>query len=59
MNRDSDKAKRDLVFFSMKPNDKKKFLKFLLYVKFLDGYASNIARCVNVDGGKFDWTKNP
>ncbi|KAI5343226.1 hypothetical protein L3X38_011102 [Prunus dulcis] len=37
----------------MKPNDKKEFLKFVSSVKFPDGYASNIARCVNVDGGKF------
>ena len=37
----------------MKPNDKKEFLKFLSSVKFSDGYASNIVRCVNVDGGKF------
>ena len=50
MNRDSDKARRDLAFFSMKPNDKKEFLKFVLSVKFPDGYASNIACCVNVDG---------
>ncbi|CAL8132488.1 unnamed protein product [Prunus armeniaca] len=37
----------------MKPNDKKDFLKFVSSVKFLDGYASNIARCVNVDEGFF------
>ncbi|CAL8175742.1 unnamed protein product [Prunus armeniaca] len=53
MNRDNVKARRDLAFFSMKPNDKKEFLKFVSSVKFPDGYASNIARCVNVDGGKF------
>ncbi|BBH09090.1 hypothetical protein Prudu_021499 [Prunus dulcis] len=54
MNMDGDKARRDLAFFfSMKPNEKKDFLKFLSSVKFPDGYASNIARCVNVDGGKF------
>ncbi|KAI5350980.1 hypothetical protein L3X38_003871 [Prunus dulcis] len=49
MNRDSDKARRDLAFFSMKPNDKKKFLKFVSSVKFPDGYASNIARCLRHD----------
>ncbi|KAI5316591.1 hypothetical protein L3X38_036298 [Prunus dulcis] len=48
MNRDSDKARRDLAFFSMKPNDKKEFLKFVSSVKFPDGYASNIARCMNL-----------
>ncbi|KAI5342902.1 hypothetical protein L3X38_010778 [Prunus dulcis] len=58
MNRDSDKARRDLAFFSMKPNDKKEFLKFVSSVKFPDGYASNIARCVNVDRGKFTGLKS-
>ncbi|BBH09232.1 hypothetical protein Prudu_021674 [Prunus dulcis] len=58
MNRDSDKARRDLAFFSMKPNDKKEFLKFVSSVKFPDEYASNIARCVNVDGGKFTGLKS-
>ncbi|CAL9005808.1 unnamed protein product [Prunus brigantina] len=58
MNRDSDKARRDLAFFSMKPNDKKEFLKFVSSVKFPDWYASNIARCVNVDGGKFTGLKS-
>ncbi|KAI5343994.1 hypothetical protein L3X38_011871 [Prunus dulcis] len=50
MNRDSDKARRDLAFFSMKPNDKKEFLKFVSSVKFPDEYASNITCCVNVEG---------
>ncbi|CAL2244725.1 unnamed protein product [Prunus armeniaca] len=58
MNRDSDKARRDLALFSMKPNDKKEFLKFISSVKFPDWYASNIARCVNVDGGKFTRLKS-
>ncbi|KAI5350583.1 hypothetical protein L3X38_003474 [Prunus dulcis] len=38
MNKDSDKAKRDLAFFSMKPNDKKEFLKFVSSIKFPDGF---------------------
>ncbi|CAL8999749.1 unnamed protein product [Prunus brigantina] len=58
MNRDGDKARRDLTFFAMKPNDKKDFLQFVSSVKFPDGYASNIARCVNVDGGKFTGLKS-
>ncbi|CAL2227831.1 unnamed protein product [Prunus armeniaca] len=58
MNKDSDKARRDLEFFSMKPNDNKEFLKFVSSVKFPDGYASNIARCVNVNGGKFTRLKS-
>ncbi|KAI5339172.1 hypothetical protein L3X38_018444 [Prunus dulcis] len=37
---------------------KKEFLKFVSSVKFPDGYASNIARCVNVDGGKFTGLKS-
>ncbi|CAL8156429.1 unnamed protein product, partial [Prunus armeniaca] len=58
MKRDSHKARRDLAFFSMKPNDKKEFLKFVSTVKFPDGYASNIARCVNVDEGRFTGLKS-
>ncbi|CAL9017711.1 unnamed protein product, partial [Prunus brigantina] len=58
MKRDSHKARRDLAFFSMTPNDKKEFLKFVSTVKFPDGYASNIARCVNVDGGRFTGLKS-
>ncbi|CAL2229846.1 unnamed protein product [Prunus armeniaca] len=58
MNRDVDKTRRDLVFFAMKPNDKKDFLQFVSSVKFPDGYASNITRCVNVDGGKFTGLKS-
>ncbi|KAI5355080.1 hypothetical protein L3X38_007975 [Prunus dulcis] len=49
MNRDIDKARRDLAFCYMKPNDKKEFLKFVTSVKFPDGYASNIARCLRHD----------
>ncbi|CAL8991862.1 unnamed protein product [Prunus brigantina] len=58
MNMDGEKARRDLAFFAMKPNDKKDFLRFVSSVKFPDGYASNIARCVNVDGGKFTGLKS-
>ncbi|CAL9025554.1 unnamed protein product [Prunus brigantina] len=49
MNRDSDKARKDLAFFSMKSNDKKEFLMFVSSVKFPNRYASNIARCVNTN----------
>ena len=45
-------------FFSLKPNDRKEFLKFVSSVKFPDRYASNIAHCVNVDGGKFTRLKS-
>ncbi|XP_021822446.1 uncharacterized protein LOC110763874, partial [Prunus avium] len=50
LKRGNDKAIRDLAFFSMKPNDNKEFLQFVSSVKFPDGYASNIARCMRVDG---------
>ncbi|VVA33602.1 PREDICTED: transposon, partial [Prunus dulcis] len=53
MNRDSDRARRDLAFFSMKSNDKKELLKFVSSIKFPDGYASNTTRCMNVDRSKF------
>jgi len=36
--------------YVLKPEDKK-FLQFVSNVKFLDGYASNISRCVNMEGG--------
>jgi hypothetical protein len=37
--------------YVLKPEDKKKFLQFVSNVKFPDGYASNISRCVNMEGG--------
>jgi len=37
--------------YVLKPEDKKKFLQFVSNVKFPDGYASNISRCVNLEGG--------
>ncbi|CAL2255588.1 unnamed protein product [Prunus armeniaca] len=42
MNRDSDKARSDLAFFSLKPNDKKDFLKFISSVKFPDSFLSQL-----------------
>ncbi|XP_048430866.1 uncharacterized protein LOC125472887 [Pyrus x bretschneideri] len=35
-------------FFTVKPNGKKEFFNFISSVKFPDGYASNISRCVNL-----------
>ncbi|KAI5348035.1 hypothetical protein L3X38_000922 [Prunus dulcis] len=49
MNRDNDKARRDIAFFSIKPSDREDFLKFVSSVKFPDGYASNIARYLRHD----------
>ena len=42
----------------MKPDKRKEFLQFLSSVQFLDGYASNIGHCANVDGGKFSSLKS-
>jgi hypothetical protein len=37
--------------YVLKPEDMKKFLQFVSNVKFPDGYASNISRFVNMEGG--------
>jgi hypothetical protein len=38
--------------FTLSKEQKVAFMNFLREVKFLDGYASNISRCVSVDGTK-------
>ncbi|KAH0724885.1 hypothetical protein KY284_000750 [Solanum tuberosum] len=38
--------------YNMSKNEKREFGEFLKCVKFPDGYASNISRCVSVDGVK-------
>ncbi|CAN6539673.1 unnamed protein product [Malus baccata var. baccata] len=40
--------KKGHPFFTVKPNGKKEFFNFISSVKFPDGYASNISRCVNL-----------
>ncbi|CAN6692478.1 unnamed protein product [Malus baccata var. baccata] len=50
--------KKGHPFFTVKPNGKKEFFNFISYVKFPDGYASNISRCVNVNGCKFQNMKS-
>ncbi|CAN6555514.1 unnamed protein product [Malus baccata var. baccata] len=45
-------------FFTVKPNGKKELFNFISSVKFPDGYASNISRCVNVKGCKFSNIKS-
>lgn len=47
-----DKMIKKHPFYTMKPVDKKEFLKFLASVKFPDGYAANISRNVKIDSGK-------
>jgi hypothetical protein len=37
--------------YVLTPEAKKKFLQFVSNVRFPDGYASNISRCVNMEGG--------
>ena len=36
--------------YVLKPEDRNKFLQFVSNVRFPDGYASNISRCVNLEG---------
>jgi hypothetical protein len=43
--------------FVLSPEAKKKFLQFLSNVKFLDWYASNISRCVNMEVGTLNGLK--
>nr|XP_028945749.1 uncharacterized protein LOC114820039 [Malus domestica] len=50
--------KKGHPFFTVKPNGKKEFFNFISSVKFPDGYASNISRCVNVNGCKFQNMKS-
>jgi hypothetical protein len=38
--------------YVLKLEDKKKFLEFVSNVKFPEGYASNISRCVNIEGAR-------
>ncbi|KAM1202894.1 hypothetical protein ACFX2J_018782 [Malus domestica] len=58
MTRDKDIARKKLASFSVKSDKRKEFLQFLSSVKFPYGYASNIGRCANVDGGKFSCLKS-
>ncbi|CAN6562237.1 unnamed protein product [Malus baccata var. baccata] len=50
--------KKGHPFFTVKPNGKKEFFNFISSVMFPDGYASNISRCVNVNGCKFQNMKS-
>lgn len=43
---------------SLTPNDRKELLRFLRSLKLPDGYASNIARKVNIDTGKVSGLKS-
>ena len=46
-----DASSKPRACYVLTPEAKKKFLQFVSNVKFLDGYASNISRCVNMEGG--------
>ncbi|CAN6678591.1 unnamed protein product [Malus baccata var. baccata] len=48
MKKVGDTLKKGHPFFTVKPNGKKEFFNFISSVKFPDGYASNISRCVNL-----------
>ncbi|CAN6542656.1 unnamed protein product [Malus baccata var. baccata] len=58
MKKVGDTLKKCHPFFTVKPNGKKEFFNFISSVKFPDGYASNISRCVNVSGCKFSNMKS-
>ncbi|XP_039138806.1 uncharacterized protein LOC120276140 [Dioscorea cayenensis subsp. rotundata] len=44
--------------YTLSKDEKKKFCEFLKYVKFPDGYASNISRCANANDGKLSGLKS-
>ncbi|KAL3826143.1 hypothetical protein ACJIZ3_022172 [Penstemon smallii] len=44
--------------YTMSKKEKQKFCEFLKSVKFPDGYASNISRCVNISEGKVSGLKS-
>ncbi len=46
---DGDKFRMPQATYTLSSVDKKRFCEWLKSVKFPDGYASNIARCVNVN----------
>jgi hypothetical protein len=46
----SSSSSKPRACYVLKPEDRKKFLQFVSNVKFPDGYASNISRCVNLEG---------
>ncbi|XP_039146815.1 uncharacterized protein LOC120284059 [Dioscorea cayenensis subsp. rotundata] len=46
------------AFYTMSKKEKVLFCEFLKTVKFPDGYASNISRCVNVHDGKISGLKS-
>ena len=43
--------------YTLSTRNKKAFCDFLRKVKFPDGFASNISRCVNAEGTKVQWLK--
>ena len=46
------------AFFSLSPNERDGFYGFLKSVKYLDGYAANISRLVNVKNGRLSGLKS-
>ncbi|XP_012829657.1 PREDICTED: uncharacterized protein LOC105950835 [Erythranthe guttata] len=52
------KCLKPRALFTLSPKEKKSFCKFLKGVKFPDGYAVNISRCVNIKDGKITGLKS-
>jgi len=46
------------VPFALNKEQKKALCDWIENLKFLDGYASNLGRCVNVEGNKFHGLKS-
>ncbi|XP_059650232.1 uncharacterized protein LOC132295992 [Cornus florida] len=55
---DGDKFMMPRACYQLSSTDKKEFYEWLKSIKFLDGYASNISRCVNVRDRKLSGMKS-
>jgi hypothetical protein len=44
--------------FVLKVKDRKQVMRWMKRLKFLDGYATGLKRCVNVKAGKIHWLKS-
>ncbi|XP_026413256.1 uncharacterized protein LOC113309041 isoform X2 [Papaver somniferum] len=53
-----DKFENPPACYTLKPEQRRDFCKFLRSVKFPDGYAANISRCANIADGKIHGLKS-
>ncbi|XP_026393683.1 uncharacterized protein LOC113288780 [Papaver somniferum] len=53
-----DKFEKPPACYTLKPEQRRDFCKFLKSVKFPDGYAANISRCANIADGKIHGLKS-